>query len=262
MYIPSWTWIIAGVGTFAILNIVTYAISAGLGHSRALLPFISLTGITAPENGIFVINFALTAFFLFFVISIRYLHAKEVVKKSLAFSITNFVVLLIGVIGLFMTLSLAAFEGDDAYWPHYIAAILAIFFNYVYGIAQTFIGIMLPPHKTLWKWVVFGVQLGMTILGFLLFLYFVIAGYVYPTSVYVEYRNNLTSIGNDTELIAAYYTGLNIDYTRALAEWLILVEIIAYFLTFIPDFNRVRFIMKVSLRFEEDSLYKEVAKPI
>ena len=135
-YLPSWLFIIVGLSIFLIGNIVTYSIGAGLGHIRPILPFISSTGTQAPENGIFVINFALTAFFFFFTFYIRYLHAKKVVKKTLLFSIANFIVLLAGFVSIFALLAVAAFEGDDAYWPHYIAALISIFANYIYALAQ------------------------------------------------------------------------------------------------------------------------------
>ena len=252
MYLPSWLLIIVGLGIFGVLNLVTYIIAAALGHVRALFPFISFTGIYAPENGIFVINFAMTSFFLFFVVYARYLHAKKTIKRSLTFQIFNFVVLVIGVSGLFTNLCIAAFESDDAYWPHYLSAILTIFLNYAYAIAQTFIGICIPPHKRAWKWVIFGLQLFMTIGGFFVFLYFVISGYVYPTTVYVAYRDNFTEIENMTELVYYYNQGLNIDYSRGFFEWVLLVEILAFYSTFIPDFHRINVHLDVELRFEED----------
>ena len=264
MELPSWLIIVVALGTFTILNVVTYAIAAALGHVRALLPFISFTGILGPENGIFVINFAVTSFLLSFVVYGRFLHAHYTVKSSLLFRIVNFTVLIIGLGSLFANLCIAAFEADDAYWPHYIAAILTIFLNYVYALAQSFIGLGLPPRNTVRKWIIFAVQLSMTIFGFIVFVYFFISGYIYPTTVYVAHRDNFTAIANMSDLVAAYNQGLTIDYTRALAEWILLVEILAFYLTFIPDFSRIRLRIAVDLRHEEDKLpgYVEDSKPL
>ena len=264
MELPSWLIIVVALGIFAVLNIVTYAVAAALGHVRALLPFISFTGILGPENGIFVINFAITSFLLSFVVYARYLHARYTVKRSILFSIANLVVLIIGLCGLFTNLCIAAFEADDAYWPHYIAAILTIFLNYVYAFAQAFIGLRLPPKNTIRKWIIFTIQISITIFGFIVFVYFVIAGYVYPTTVYVAHRNNFTAIANMSDLVASYNQGLVIDYTRALAEWVLLVEILAFYLTFIPDFSRIRFKIDVDLLHEEDKVsdYVQESKPL
>ena len=261
MELPSWIVIIIALGTFAILNIVTYAIAAALGHVRVLLPFISFTGILGPENGIFVINFAVTSMLLALVVYARYLHARYTIKKSLPFTIVNIVVLIIGLGGLFTNLCIAAFEADDAYWPHYLSAILTIFLNYIYACAQAFIGLGIPPKNTVRKWVIFAIQISITIFGFIVFVYFVISGYVYPTTVYVAHRDNFTAIADMSDLVATYNQGLAIDYTRALAEWILLVEILAYYLTFIPDFSRIRFKIDVDLLHEEDKL-SDYAKPL
>ena len=242
MYIPAWVLILTQCTIFAIGNLITYIIGVTQDHYRAVFPYISDTGAYPIENGFFVLVFVLTALFTLLVMYVRY---KDIYThiEGLCFRITNFVFLIIGFISLFFLVAVAAFEFDDSSLSnrlHFASAVLTIFFNYAYSFGQAFLGIFLPPKFVWWKWLVFVIQLSMTILGIILFFYFFASSFLDSNQLYLSVGRDPSSLGNDTALLNQYYEGLTIDYTRAVVEWLIFVEVLGFYLTLIPDFHRIR----------------------
>ena len=63
--------IIATVFTIGGL-LITYELTVGLNHNQAAVPFISDTGVTPPENGIFTIVMVCTAFQFILISTIRF----------------------------------------------------------------------------------------------------------------------------------------------------------------------------------------------
>ena len=72
--------------------------------------------------------------------------------------------------------------------------------------------------------------------------------WIYPISLFLriqvfsrrDFLRNVSAIQNNATLLESYNNGLKIDYSRAVVEWIIFVEVLAFFVTFIPDFHRIR----------------------
>ena len=242
MYIPAWVLILTQCSIFALGNLLTYTIGVTQDHYRAVFPYISDTGAYPIENGFFVLVFSLTGLFTLMIVYVRYKDAYTHIE-GLCFRIFNFVFLIIGIFAVFFLVAVAAFEFDDSSLSnrlHFASAVLTIFLNYAYSFGQAFIGIFLPPKYVWWKWVIFVIQLLITIFGILLFFYFFGTSFTDSNQFYLSVGRNSSSLGNNTALLELYYNGLTIDYSRAVVEWIIFVEVLAFYLTLIPDFHRIR----------------------
>ena len=259
MYIPAWVLILIQCIIFGIGNLLTYIIGVTQDHYRAIFPYISDTGAYPIENGFFVLVFSLTALFTLLIMYIRYKDLYTHVE-GLCFRILNVVFLIIGILALFFLVAIAAFEYDDSslsYRLHFAASVLTIFLNYAYSFGQAFIGLFLPPKYVWWKWLIFVIQLSITILGIVLFFYFFGSSFIDSNQFYLSVGRNFSSLGNNTALLDLYYDGLSIDYSRAVVEWVIFVEVLAFYLTLIPDFHRIRVNLVITRPLDIKSNQKE-----
>ena len=158
------------------------------------------------------------------------------------FRIFNFIVFIVGILALLFLLGVAAFEFDDSnlsYNIHFACAVLTIFLESLFSFGQIIIGVMLPPKGVWWKRLTMLIQLIIKVLGIVLFFYFFGTSY-HPALLFYKQQHNTYAIGNNSVLIQYYNKGLSLDYSRAIAEWIILTEVIAFYLTLIPDFSRIR----------------------
>ena len=241
-YIPTWILIVITCLVFGLGNLLTYTIGVTQGHFRPLFPYISDTGAYPIENGFFVLVLSLTLLFALIVNYIRYVDAHTQIQ-SLPFKVFNLVVFIIGVLALIFLVAVAAFEFDDSPASsniHFASALLTIFLEYIFSFGQIIIGVLLPPKGVWWKWLVMSIQLVITIVGIIMLFYFFRISYHPALLFYREQRHNTTAIANNTGLWDYYSLGLSLDYSRAVVEWLIFAEVIAFYLTLIPDFNRIR----------------------
>ena len=253
MYIPSWILIITLCLVFGLGNLLTYVIGVTQGHFRPVFPYISDTGAWPIENGFFVLVFALTAFFNILVVYIRFKDLFTHVE-GVCYRITNVVFLVIGVLAAFFLVSVSAFQYDDSslsFRFHFAAAVLTIFLNFVYSLGQAFLGLLLPPKRVWWKWLVFAIQVALTTVGFLLFFYFFGSSFSDSYQYYQSIGTNTSSIETDSALLSLYYDGLAVDYSRAVVEWIIFVDVILFYVTLIPDFHRIRVCLEVTRPFDE-----------
>ena len=255
MYIPAWTSIVLLCLVFSLGILLTYVIGVSQGHFRPVFPYISDTGAYPIENGFFVLVFALTVFFLILVIYIRF---KDLLThvEGIFYRITNVVFLIIGISVAFFLMSISAFQYDDSPLSlqfHFAAAILTIFLNYVYSFGQTFLGLLLPPKRVWWKWLVFAIQITITIIGIILFLYYFGSSFAGSYQYYVSIGTNTSSIDSNSTLLSMYNDGLAIDYSRAVVQWTIFAEVLLFYVTLIPDFHRIRVCLEVTRPFGESS---------
>ena len=49
-----------------------------------------------------------------------------------------------------------------------------------------------------------------------------------------------SEITDNTTLVDYWNLGLQVDYTRAAVEWIIFAGVVSFYLTLIPDFNRLK----------------------
>ncbi|KAI6645661.1 DNA damage-regulated autophagy modulator protein 2-like [Oopsacas minuta] len=252
-YIPAWTVILLLSGVFALGNLLTYTIGVSQDHFRPVFPYISDTGAYPIENGFFVLVFAITSLFALLTIYIRFKDV-HIHTEGVCFKVCNYIFLVIGIMAIFFLLSVAAFEFDDSSLSnrlHFASAILTIFLNYVYSFGQAFIGLLLPPIRVWWKWLVFAIQLSITIFGIILFFYYFAASFFEANIFYLSVGRNVSSLGTNETLLALYYEGLAIDYSRAVVQWMIFVEVIVFFLTLIPDFHRIRVNLQITRPYDQ-----------
>ena len=244
--LPTWSLIVITCGGFALGLLLTYTIGVVQGHFRPAFPYVSDTGAYPIENGFFVLVFAIICFLCIMIQYIRYKDAY-IQLKGRFHRMFNFISLLIGITAIFFLMSVAAFQFDDSPLSsnfHNASAGLAIFIQLGYIVCQTIIGILLPPKRLWWKWVVFAVQLTMMITLAILTLYFFATTFHPARSFYKENRIDdqtiSREIANDETLSDYWNFGLQVDYSRAAVEWIIFAAFVSFYLTLIPDFIRLR----------------------
>ena len=236
---PASIYIVVMCFVFSLGMIHTYGIGVSQQHFRAIFPYISDTGILSPlANGFFVLVFGITSLLLILILYIRFIDAHEKVedKRFRVFNVANFIC---AILSIFCVFTVAAHEFDDSATSsniHFVSAVLTIFFNYLYAFGQVYIGTRLSPRR--WKWVIFTIQLVITTFGILLFFYFFGSRFI-PDEIFFLSVRNVSAIQNNATLLESYNNGLKIDYSRAVVEWIIFAEVLAFFLTFIPDFSRI-----------------------
>ena len=243
---PVWYTIIVTCVGFALGCLLTYTIGVVQGNYRALFPYISDTGAYPIENGFFVLVIAITCLQVIMILYIRYKDAYIHLKSRFQ-RVFNFIVLLIGIVAIFFLMGVAAFQFDDSPLSnnfHNACAGMTIFLELIYIIGQTIIGILLPPKRVWWKWVVFAVQLTLTIILTILGIFFFASIFHPARSFYRENRIDDETISSEitdnTTLVDYWNLGLQVDYTRAAVEWIIFAGVVSFYLTLIPDFNRLK----------------------
>ena len=243
--VPPWIHIVVMFLVFSLGMLLTYTMGVSQQHFRSFFPYISDTGVLPLENGFFVLVFGITSLFLIFIAYIRFKDAREHVEGEY-FQVFNTINFICAIIAIFFLLSVAAFEFDDSPASskiHAASAALAILLNYLYAFGQIYIGTRLSRFR--WKWVIFTIQLVMTIFGILLFFYFFATRFFSDEIFFLSVRN-VSAIQNNATLLERYNNGLKIDYSRAVVEWIIFVEVLAFFLTFIPDFRQINVAVPVT----------------
>ncbi|KAI6649637.1 DNA damage-regulated autophagy modulator protein 1-like [Oopsacas minuta] len=249
MYLfPIWYLIIITCVEFALGLLLTYTLGVIQGNFRPIFPYISDTGAYPIENGFFVLVFAITSFLVIIIIYIRFKDAHTHLE-GLFHRIFNFIVLVIGVAAIFFLMGVAAFESDDSSLSskfHFTCAGLTIFLELFFEIGQVIIGIMLPPKRVWWKWIVFAIQLSITTICLVLAIFF-FALIFHPSRVFYRENRNSTMVDtitsdlqNNATQVEFFNLGLRIDYARACTEWMLFVLVVAFYFTFIPDFNRIQ----------------------
>ena len=246
MYVfPVWLLIMITATEFALGLLLTYVIGVTKGSFRPLFPYISDAGVYAIESGFFVLVFAITSFLVSIIMYIRYKDAYIHLERRV-YKIFNLIFLLIGVAGIFFLMGVAGFQYEVTRLSnilHHACAGLAIFLQFTYAFGQTIIGILLPPKRVWWKWVVFTIQLMLTSVVTVLGLYFLVAIY-HPARLFYKENtvNNIISseIADNSTLVEYYDYGLRVDYSRAVVEWLIFAGLIMFYISLVPDFNRLR----------------------
>ena len=253
MYIPAWTAIIIMLLVFAVGNLLTYFIGVSQGHFRPVFPYISNTGANPIESGVFVLVFAITAFFNILIIYIRFKDLYTNVE-GICYRIANVIFLIIGLIAAFSLMGVAAFRADESSLSnrfHSISAGLTIFLNFIYSLGQAFLGLFL--RRVRWKRLIFAIQLIIIIFGTIPSSYFLISLFLPSYLYYDSIGTNTSSIETNSTLLAMYNQGLAIDYSRAVVEWIIFVDLLLFYATLIPDFHRIRISLEVTRPFDESS---------
>ena len=246
MYVfPVWLLIVIAMTEFSLGILLTYVIGVTKDNFRPVFPYISDAGVYAIESGFFVLVFAITTFLVVLIMYIRFKDAHIHLERRI-YKIFNFIFLLIGVSGGFFFIGLAGFQYEVTRLSnilHHACAGLGIFLQFIYAFGQTIIGILLPPKRVWWKWVVFAFQSVLTSAVTVFGLYFLVAIY-HPARLF--YKENTvdnvisSEIAYDDTLVEYYNFGLRVDYSRAVAEWFIFAGLIIFYLTLVPDFNRLR----------------------
>lgn len=197
--------------------LTTYGLTVGLNHTQAAVPYISQTGETPPENGIFTMVLVLTATQLIIISTIRFKQIWDNTAKKGCGNITIHVVNIIGycvsyISGLGMLL-VGSYTFSDSMTGHILGADVAFLFAILYFMLQTILSPFVEPKfRIKWiRWVILCIRIGMLVFSLvMLVLYLFISGG-----------------GNTNNPTAA---------VSPVAQWLLMSVLFALFLTLIPEF--------------------------
>ena len=203
--------------------LITYGISVGLNHTIPVVPFISATGETSPENGLFTIIFSCSAFQLLLIISIKLKQIWDTTEKKGCSNITilvfNIITYCFGLLSALGMLIVGSYTGSDSSIAHVIGADFAILGGIVYFILLTIWSPFAEP-KIIIRWVVMCIRIGMLLVALVL-----LGLYLAPSGDGMEQNSTLTT-ANDPFIIIS-----------PVAQWIIVSILFALFLTFIPEFH-------------------------
>ena len=201
--------------------LITYGISVGLNHTIPVVPFISSTGETPPENGLFTIIFSCTAFQLLLIISIKFKQIWDTTEKkgccNIAILVFNIIAYCLGLISSVGMLIVGSYTAFDSGITHTVGADLAILGGILYFILLTIISPFAEP-KIIIRWVVLCIRIGL-----ILFVLVMLGLYLVPSG---DGQNSTLSTENGP-----------FTFISPVAQWIILSVIFALILTLIPEFH-------------------------
>jgi hypothetical protein len=242
--------------TFAVVTIlgfiVTYCVSVALGHVTPALPYISDTGGKPPESCIFSLICNVAILFELMIVYIRFKHihvfyASHVPTICLPFKITNIIGLIIGLLSAFGFLLVANFQDDNVPLVHYIGAFVVFTSGLLYQWVQTYISIRvyrrgLADHLGV-VWVIAQVIVSI----FSLFFFLVAAIFASLASQ----RHQLDANNGDGTFVWTRRDGGFVFHDVSTAcEWATSATLLIFFLTFHPDFKRVKLEINIRQRSE------------
>ena len=155
-------------------SLLTITLVVVQGNFRPVFQYISDTGAYPIENGLFALVFAIMSLLAIMVMYIRYKDAY-IHLEGRFYRAINVIILLIGIAAIFFLMTVAALQFDDSpLLNHFYNACagIAIILQVIYAVCQTIIGILLPPQRVWWDWVIFAAQLILIIILATLVIYF------------------------------------------------------------------------------------------
>ena len=198
--------------------LTTYGLTVGLNHTQRAVPFISNTGETPPESGIFTMVLALTAVQLILISTIRFKQIWDNTEKkgcgNITIHIVNIVAYCVSYISSLGMLLVGSYTGFESPVAHILGADLTFIFGILYFILQTTLSPFVEPKfKFKWiRWVILSIRIGMIVFSVVMIvLYLSISG---------------GNTNNDP-----------IASVSPVAQWLLMSVLFALFLTLVPEFH-------------------------
>lgn len=218
--------------------LITYGISVGLNHTIPVVPYISSTGDTPPESGLFTIIFSCSAFQLLLIASIKFKQIWDTTEKRGCINITvlvfNIITYCFGLLSAVGMLIVGSYTGYDSRIVHTVGADLAILCGILYFIFLTCVSPFAEPKNVI-RWIILCIRIGM-----ILFALIMLGLYMVPSSGGMGQNSTLTTDDNPFSIISP------------VAQWLILSTLFGLFLTFIPEFHVMDVRFSVLIKGRED----------
>ncbi|CAH1399764.1 unnamed protein product [Nezara viridula] len=223
-------------GTF----LITYLISALMHHVEYILPTISDTGASVPESCVFGMLLNLTVALMLFIVYVRhkqiseFFKAKSINKSKEHVAMINMIATSAGVLSCIGLDVAANFQISHLPPVHDCGILLCFWCSAIYIFIQTVISFWMSPEMTsLWVVAVRG------ILGMMATALIVIA----ITVELVAEEKLIDVYGNFNRSVIAHWNSTQPGWpehiTSGLSQWITVVTIGSFILTYYIDFKRV-----------------------
>ncbi|XP_078332222.1 DNA damage-regulated autophagy modulator protein 1-like isoform X3 [Crassostrea virginica] len=225
-------WFMVSMGT-------TYGIAVALNHTFPDFPYISYTGVEAPEKGIFTFAIVVTSLMFAANAEMRFLFVREIFsekKMNKRWMQTNSAGLVLGWISSFGLFVMGFFQVDVMKLPHYFGAFLFYVVAIVYLWLQTVITWKLrhvaqkQNDGKVWRAIriiVWIFQILNSAAATILLILFYVSKEIYK-------MQRKADMGTKWDTLRGVFL------LSTTTEWLLAFSIMVYLLTFIPGFKHLR----------------------
>ena len=215
--------------------LTTYGLTVGLNHTQAAVPFISDTGVTPPENGIFTIVLVCSAFQFILISTIRFKQIWDNIMKNscynIAINIINIIAYCISYVSGVGLILVGSYTSNDTLVVHLLGAVLGFVFVILYFAVQTGLSIFVEPQLKL-RWVLLSIRVAMLLFSLGLLV------------LYLSYYGIDSGIGQDS----IPTTDNAFTVISPIAQWLLIFVIFGLFLTLIPEFHSLDVHIRVLIK--------------
>ncbi|CAH2277567.1 DNA damage-regulated autophagy modulator 1 [Pelobates cultripes] len=201
--------------------IISYVISVLEGHVEPFVPYISDTGTTPPESGVFGFMISVTAVLGAATMYTRYLILQKLNSAyNLMWPYANFISLIIGLIGCLGMWLVAAFQETSVLIVHEAAALVTFCFGVLYILSQSIISYKSCPQWN--KKLICHIRMAISVVSFIA---------IFPMIICALKVGSLKPRWQPSD------QGYSNHLTSAICEWIVAFGFVTFFLTFIRDFQ-------------------------
>lgn len=243
---------------FALGLVICFVVAVALGHVSPYMPFISETGGNYPEAGIFSIFLYLSATVGISTMFVRYLIVDELnrgIDRSI--EILNRASIVIGFIALLGMVVVAAYPMTTIETAHGIGANVLFLGGVIYALLQTCLSYKMSPFYN--GRTICHIRLIISILSALALICLLV---IMPIASYQWKTESPASHGHTTGQKTPKDKGFDLLVASSVAEWSMAILFISYYFTFIREFRKVYFHLRVQLlvqHFDEEPEERDVA---
>eukprot|EP00111_Clytia_hemisphaerica_P000628 TCONS_00001795-protein len=233
--------------------IITYSVAVADGHVYPFLPAISDTGGIKPESNIFGFCLSACSFLGFVSVVIRYYQYRFVSENNEEHRprlvCVNKIALVIGIVSTGGALLVAAFQDRGVSLNMHIVGALAVFgFGVLYCFIQTYLSFKMFACGMNSKRICL-IRLTIAFFSLLFFIGNQVFGNLAGQA---RDRDPPTQKSHDRPHWYPEDAGFKYNVLGNASEWLMALSFFVYFLTFIPEFNKVK--MSFSVKSDDYSM--------
>ncbi|KAL2103679.1 hypothetical protein ACEWY4_000547 [Coilia grayii] len=212
--------------------VLSYSLAVLLGHTDPLLPYISDTGIQVPERCVFGFMLSIASFLGAATVYVRYKQVQTLTSPSEhVLHILNALGVLLGFLSCCGMCVIANFQKTDLIGVHLFGAGLTFAAGALYILVQTGVSYRMQPRfhgkGILWGRTLVGLWSLVSILTL-----FVSSVIMYDEEPEVVLAAKVRWLSTEAGYVA--------HLVSAAAEWSLAFSFIAFFLTYIRDFQKLR----------------------
>jgi hypothetical protein len=220
--------------------LLTYCISVALNHVTPYWPYISDTGGKPPESCVFSFICNTAVLFQLLIVYLRYksvhtFYATQVSTFCLPLKAFNFIGLIVGLASSFGFLLVANFQNDYVPAVHFLGAFVVFSAGLVYQWVHTYITYRVYRSGVA-RHVGVGWVVAQAIIS-LLSLVFFVGATLFAGLAGSRRRHH---IGHGTFHWSTHDGGFAYHVLSSACEWAMSTTFLVYFLTFHPDFKRMK----------------------